>query len=37
MTLPKAEALKCDDCHGKGGRMDWNAPGYVGDPKAEKK
>lgn len=29
---PKEKALKCTDCHGPGGRMDWAALGYEGDP-----
>ncbi len=33
MVVPKGEALKCNDCHGKGGRLDWNALGYAGDPR----
>jgi len=37
MVVPKAEALKCNDCHGKDGRMDWKALGYTGDPRAGKK
>jgi hypothetical protein len=36
-VAPKAEALKCNDCHGKDGRMDWKALGYVGDPRSGKK
>ena len=27
------KALKCQDCHGKNGRMDWKALGYKGDPR----
>ncbi len=37
MVAPKAEALKCNDCHGKNGRMDWKALGYAGDPRSGKK
>lgn len=32
MVSPKEAALKCNDCHGKGERMDWSALGYDGDP-----
>jgi len=32
MVVPKDEALGCADCHGAGGRMDWKALGYAGDP-----
>ncbi len=32
MVQPKANALQCDDCHTAGGRMDWEALGYPGDP-----
>jgi octaheme c-type cytochrome (tetrathionate reductase family) len=32
MVAPKEEALQCTDCHGDGGRMNWNALGYPGDP-----
>jgi octaheme c-type cytochrome (tetrathionate reductase family) len=32
MVTPKERALACDDCHGEGGRMDWAALGYAGDP-----
>jgi hypothetical protein len=32
-VVPKAQALKCGDCHGaSGNRMDWKALGYRGDP-----
>ncbi len=34
MVVPKAEALKCNDCHGKDGRLDWKALGYAGDPRS---
>jgi len=30
---PAAAALGCADCHGPGGRMDWQALGYRGDPR----
>lgn len=33
MVVPKAKALKCDDCHGGKGRLDWKALGYKGDPR----
>jgi hypothetical protein len=32
MVQPAEEALQCDACHGEGGRMDWAALGYPGDP-----
>lgn len=32
MVAPKAQALRCVDCHGASGRMDWAALGYSGDP-----
>ena len=32
MVVPVEQALHCDDCHGEGGRMDWRALGYAGDP-----
>jgi octaheme c-type cytochrome (tetrathionate reductase family) len=32
MTRPGHEALQCTDCHRRGGRMDWEALGYEGDP-----
>jgi len=32
MVQPAEEALQCDSCHGEGGRMDWAALGYPGDP-----
>lgn len=31
-VAPKAEALGCRDCHSQGGRLDWKALGYKGDP-----
>ncbi len=31
-VAPKERALGCDDCHGPGGRMNWTALGYEGDP-----
>ncbi|MGE0157523.1 MAG: cytochrome C, partial [Geobacter sp.] len=33
MVVPKDKALKCNDCHGEKGRLDWKALGYKGDPK----
>jgi octaheme c-type cytochrome (tetrathionate reductase family) len=32
MVAPKEKALGCTECHGEGGRMDWKALGYAGDP-----
>ncbi len=32
MVAPKARALQCQACHSQGGRMDWEALGYPGDP-----
>lgn len=32
MVSPKEDALKCLDCHGDNGRMQWKALGYPGDP-----
>ncbi len=32
MVQPKEKALRCMDCHGKHGRMDWQALGYSVDP-----
>ncbi len=32
MVEPKANALQCNDCHGEGDRLDWEALGYYGDP-----
>ena len=31
-VVPKARALGCNDCHSAGGRLDWKALGYKGDP-----
>ena len=36
MVAPKEKALKCDDCHGEKGRMDWAALGYGKDPMKKK-
>lgn len=35
MVAPKEQALKCADCHGDKGRLDWNALGYAKDPKGK--
>lgn len=32
MVATKDRSLQCTDCHGEGGRMDWKALGYEGDP-----
>lgn len=32
MVVPAEQALQCSDCHGEGGRLDWQALGYDGDP-----
>lgn len=32
MVQPADRALQCTDCHGEGGRLDWDALGYAGDP-----
>jgi octaheme c-type cytochrome (tetrathionate reductase family) len=32
MIAPKGRALQCTDCHGDGGRLDFAALGYPGDP-----
>ncbi|WP_181006291.1 tetrathionate reductase family octaheme c-type cytochrome [Shewanella insulae] len=37
MVSPKDQALKCNDCHNKGKRLDWQALGYEGDPMKNKK
>ena len=37
MVSPKEESLKCNDCHKKGTRMNWQALGYDGDPMKNKK
>jgi octaheme c-type cytochrome (tetrathionate reductase family) len=37
MVAPKDNALKCDECHGDKGRLDWKALGYKEDPKNAKK
>jgi len=32
MVVPGDQSLKCNDCHGEKGRLDWKALGYKGDP-----
>lgn len=32
-VVPVAQALRCNDCHGTAGRLDWKALGYDGDPR----
>ncbi len=32
MVAPKEETLRCNDCHGVNGRMDWKSLGYYQDP-----
>lgn len=32
MVAPKDRALQCQACHSEGGRMEWEALGYDGDP-----
>lgn len=32
MVVPKDQALRCTDCHGPKGRLDWKALGYEKDP-----
>lgn len=36
MVAPKDKALKCMNCHGEHGRLDWKALGYAGDPMKKK-
>lgn len=31
-VAPKKQALKCNDCHGKNGDIDWKSLGYPDDP-----
>jgi hypothetical protein len=33
MVVPKQKALGCNECHSTGGRLDWKALGYSGDPR----
>lgn len=37
MVVPKAQGLKCNDCHGKEGRIDWNALAYPWRSAADEK
>ncbi len=37
MVVPAEQALKCLDCHGDNGRMDWKALGYKADPMRNRK
>jgi hypothetical protein len=30
--MPKEKALKCQDCHNNGKRLDWAALGFSADP-----
>jgi octaheme c-type cytochrome (tetrathionate reductase family) len=36
MVVPKDKALRCNECHGANGRLDWKALGYAGDPRGGK-
>lgn len=36
MVSPKSKALKCNDCHGPKGRMNWKDLGYGSDPRSKK-
>ena len=36
MVVPADNALKCLDCHGDNGRLDWQALGYKADPMRDK-
>ncbi|PLX51255.1 MAG: cytochrome C [Desulfobulbaceae bacterium] len=36
MVAEKGDALKCNDCHGDNGRLDWQGLGYKGDPRKVK-
>jgi hypothetical protein len=36
MVVPAGDALKCLDCHGDNGRLDWQALGYEADPMRDK-
>jgi octaheme c-type cytochrome (tetrathionate reductase family) len=36
MVAPKAQTLKCPDCHGETGRLDWKALGYGSDPRKKR-
>lgn len=37
MVSPKADALRCLDCHGDNGRFNWKELGYPGDPMSNPK
>ena len=37
MVVPKEKSLKCTDCHGPKGVMNWKALGYEGDPMLKNK
>jgi hypothetical protein len=37
MVVPKARALKCNDCHSKEGRIDWKLLGYLSGPRLTKR
>jgi len=34
-VVPADQALGCLDCHSTGGRLEWQALGYAGDPLIE--
>jgi len=36
MVVSRDKSLKCADCHGEKGRLDWKALGYKGDPRDKK-
>ncbi len=36
MVASKDKALKCNNCHGKDGRLNWKELGYTGDPRKVK-
>jgi len=33
MVVPKEQSLKCHDCHGDKGRLNWKSLGYEGGPR----
>ncbi|QWV94825.1 tetrathionate reductase family octaheme c-type cytochrome [Geomonas oryzisoli] len=33
MVVPKDKALRCQNCHGENGRIDWKGLGYTKDPR----
>ena len=37
MVVPADQALRCLDCHGDKGRMNWKQLGYKGDPLQNRK